>query len=74
MTQKVLAVLLVLSWMVFSTVDMLEDLDFELFSVRRPATGLSGIAGAATQIAWILFVIFLILFVVTLIMGRRPPV
>jgi hypothetical protein len=29
MAQKALAVLLVLSWMVFSAVDMLEDLDFE---------------------------------------------
>jgi uncharacterized membrane protein YtjA (UPF0391 family) len=35
---------------------------------------LSGIAGAATQIAWILFVVFLVLFLVSLVMGRRPPV
>jgi uncharacterized membrane protein YtjA (UPF0391 family) len=31
------------------------------------------IAGAATQIAWILFVVFLVLFVISLIIGRRPP-
>jgi uncharacterized membrane protein YtjA (UPF0391 family) len=36
--------------------------------------GLSGIAGAATQIAWILFVVFLVLFLVSFVMGRRPPV
>jgi uncharacterized membrane protein YtjA (UPF0391 family) len=36
--------------------------------------GLSGIAGAATHIAWILFVLFLVLFLVSLVMGRRPPI
>jgi uncharacterized membrane protein YtjA (UPF0391 family) len=36
--------------------------------------GLSGIAGAATQIAWILFVVFLVLFLVSFVMGRRPPI
>jgi hypothetical protein len=42
MAQKALAVLLVLSWMVFSAVDMLEDLDFESGSTpsasRSPTT------------------------------------
>lgn len=36
--------------------------------------GLFGIAGVATQIAWVLFVIFIALFLISLVMGRRPPV
>jgi uncharacterized membrane protein YtjA (UPF0391 family) len=36
--------------------------------------GLFGVAGVATQIAWVLFVVFVVLFLVSLVMGRRPPV
>lgn len=35
--------------------------------------GFVGIAGLAAEIAKILFFVFLVLFVVSLIMGRRPP-
>jgi uncharacterized membrane protein YtjA (UPF0391 family) len=48
------------------------SITFLIIGIIAGVLGLSGIA--ATQIAWILFVVFLVLFVVTLIMGRRPPV
>jgi uncharacterized membrane protein YtjA (UPF0391 family) len=35
--------------------------------------GFTTVAGTAFGLAKILFVVFLILFVVTLLMGRRPP-
>lgn len=35
--------------------------------------GLGALAGTAAWIAKILFVVFLVLFVVSLLMGRRPP-
>ena len=37
-------------------------------------TILSRIVGAATQLAWNLFLLVPVLLVVSLIMGRRPPV
>jgi uncharacterized membrane protein YtjA (UPF0391 family) len=55
--------------------DMLSwSITFLVIGLIAGVLGLSGIAGAATQIAWILFVVFLVLFVVSFIMGRRPPV
>ena len=55
--------------------DMLSwSITFLIIGLIAGVLGLSGIAGAATQIAWILFVVFLVLFVVSFIMGRRPPV
>jgi len=55
--------------------DMLSwSITFLIIGLIAGVLGLSGVAGAATQIAWILFVVFLVLFLVSLIMGRRPPV
>jgi uncharacterized membrane protein YtjA (UPF0391 family) len=55
--------------------DMLSwSITFLIIGLIAGVLGLSGIAGAATQIAWVLFVVFLVLFLVSLIMGRRPPV
>jgi uncharacterized membrane protein YtjA (UPF0391 family) len=55
--------------------DMLSwSITFLVIGLIAGVLGLSGIAGTATHIAWILFVVFLVLFVVSFIMGRRPPV
>lgn len=46
---------------------------FLVVALIAAAFGMAGVEGLAMQIAWILFVVFLILFVVSLVMGRRPP-
>ncbi len=47
---------------------------FLVISIIAAVLGFGVIAGTAATIAKVLFVIFLILFVVSLVMGRRPPV
>ncbi len=46
---------------------------FLIVALIAAALGMGALEGLAMQIAWILFVVFLILFVVSLVMGRRPP-
>lgn len=46
---------------------------FLVIALIAAALGFGGIAGTATGIAKILFFVFLVLFVVSLLLGRRPP-
>jgi len=46
---------------------------FLIIALIAAALGFGGIAGTATGIAKILFFVFLVLFVVSLVLGRRPP-
>jgi uncharacterized membrane protein YtjA (UPF0391 family) len=47
---------------------------FFVVALIAAVLGFGGIAGAAAGVAKILFFVFLILFVVSLVVGRRPPV
>jgi uncharacterized membrane protein YtjA (UPF0391 family) len=47
---------------------------FLVIALLAGALGLFRVEWMASEIAWVLFVVFLILFVVSLVMGRRPPV
>jgi uncharacterized membrane protein YtjA (UPF0391 family) len=46
---------------------------FLVIALIAAALGFGGIAGTATGIAKLLFLVFLVLFVVSLLLGRRPP-
>jgi len=46
---------------------------FLVIALIAAALGFGGIAGTATGIAKLLFVVFLVLFVISLVLGRRPP-
>lgn len=47
---------------------------FLVIAIIAAIFGFGGIAGSAAWIAQVLFILFLILFVISLFMGRRPPV
>lgn len=47
---------------------------FLVVALVAGALGLFRAEWLASDIAWVLFVVFLILFVVSLVLGRRPPV
>ena len=47
---------------------------FLIIALIAAVLGFGGIAGSATWIAQILFALFLVLFLISMLMGRRPPV
>lgn len=49
-------------------------LTFLIVALIAAALGFTGIAGTSAWIAQTLFVVFLVLFLISLLLGRRPPV
>lgn len=47
---------------------------FLIIALIAAVLGFGVIAGTAASIAKVLFLVFLVLFVVSLLMGRKPPV
>lgn len=47
---------------------------FLIIAIIAAVLGFGVIAGTAASIAKVLFLVFLVLFVVSLLMGRKPPV
>ena len=46
---------------------------FLVIAIVAALLGIMDVAWLSKEIAWILAIVFIILFIVSLVMGRRPP-